>query len=156
MHALAHHRQTDPAAPSLSRQWHGGLPLYADLIVPPHAPWGFLDLSLEPVERCEASVSVSSEFRMVRRQLGNNPATNNPNSLSLFPEMYGPPPDCKGKAKSGSTGLRKCIRPSIGDRLGLLGHDELRCVLFLINGTVTEDHFREEVSSTPLGTVRSS
>jgi len=36
------------------------------------------------------------------------------------------------------------------------GHDELRCVLFLINGTVMEDHFREEVSSTPLGTVRSS
>jgi hypothetical protein len=36
------------------------------------------------------------------------------------------------------------------------GHDELRCVLFLINGTVMEDHFREQVASTPLGTVRSS
>ena len=36
------------------------------------------------------------------------------------------------------------------------GHDELRCVLFLINGTVIADHFRDEVSSTPLGTVRSS
>src|SRR5277367_1795277 len=36
------------------------------------------------------------------------------------------------------------------------GHDELRCVLFLINGTVMEDHFREQVSSTPWGTVRSS
>jgi hypothetical protein len=36
------------------------------------------------------------------------------------------------------------------------GHDELRCVLFLINGTVIADHFREQVSSTPLGTVRSS
>jgi hypothetical protein len=36
------------------------------------------------------------------------------------------------------------------------GHDELRCVLFLINGTVMEDHFKEQVSSTPLGTVRSS
>jgi len=23
------------------------------------------------------------------------------------------------------------------------GHDELRCVLFLINGTVVEDHLRE-------------
>jgi hypothetical protein len=34
------------------------------------------------------------------------------------------------------------------------GHDELRYVLFLINGTVMEDLFREEVSSTPLGTVR--
>jgi hypothetical protein len=31
------------------------------------------------------------------------------------------------------------------------GHDELRCVLFLINGTVMEDHFREQVASTPLG-----
>jgi hypothetical protein len=30
------------------------------------------------------------------------------------------------------------------------GHDELRCVLFLINGTVMEDHFREQVASTPL------
>ena len=36
------------------------------------------------------------------------------------------------------------------------GHDELRCVLFLINGTVIEDHLRELVASTPLGTVRSS
>jgi hypothetical protein len=36
------------------------------------------------------------------------------------------------------------------------GHDELRCVLFLINGTVMDDHFREQVASTPLGTVRSS
>ena len=36
------------------------------------------------------------------------------------------------------------------------GHDELRCVPFLINGTVMEDHFREQVASTPLGTVRSS
>src|SRR3981189_427485 len=35
-------------------------------------------------------------------------------------------------------------------------HDELRCVLFLINGTVVEDHLREQVASTPLGTVRSS
>jgi hypothetical protein len=36
------------------------------------------------------------------------------------------------------------------------GQDELRCVLFLINGTVMEDHLREQVASTPLGTVRSS
>ena len=36
------------------------------------------------------------------------------------------------------------------------GHDELRCVLYLINGTVMEDHFRQQVASTPLGTVRSS
>jgi hypothetical protein len=25
------------------------------------------------------------------------------------------------------------------------GHDELRCVVFLINGTVIEDHFRERL-----------
>src|ERR1700739_2454805 len=36
------------------------------------------------------------------------------------------------------------------------GHDELRCALYLINGTVMDDHFREQVLSTPLGTVRSS
>jgi hypothetical protein len=31
------------------------------------------------------------------------------------------------------------------------GHDELRCVLFLINGTVMEDHFREQVASHAVG-----
>jgi hypothetical protein len=36
------------------------------------------------------------------------------------------------------------------------GHDELRCVLFLINGTVIGDSFRAQVSSTPLGTVHLS
>jgi hypothetical protein len=36
------------------------------------------------------------------------------------------------------------------------GHDELRCMLFLINGTVIEDHSQEQVASKPLGTVRSS
>jgi hypothetical protein len=36
------------------------------------------------------------------------------------------------------------------------GHDELRCVLFLINGTVMKDHLREQVAGTPLGTVLSS
>ena len=36
------------------------------------------------------------------------------------------------------------------------GHDELRYVFFLINGTVMRDHFREQVASTPLGAVRSS
>jgi hypothetical protein len=32
----------------------------------------------------------------------------------------------------------------------------LRYVPFLINGTVVEDHFREQIAGTPLGTVRSS
>jgi hypothetical protein len=35
-------------------------------------------------------------------------------------------------------------------------HDELSCVLFLVNRTVIADHFLEQVSSTPLGIVRSS
>jgi hypothetical protein len=35
--------------------------------------------------------------------------------LKRSPEMYGPPSDCKGKAKSGSTDLRKCIRPLCGE-----------------------------------------
>jgi hypothetical protein len=36
------------------------------------------------------------------------------------------------------------------------GHDELRCVLFLINAAVMEYHSREQVASTQCGTVRSS
>jgi hypothetical protein len=48
--------------------------------------------------------------------------------------MYGPPHDCKRKAKSD--------RQICANVFGLLmetgspGHDELRCVVFLINGTV--------------------
>ncbi len=45
---------------------------------------------------------------------------------------------------------------AFGWRIVSPGHDELRCVLSLINGTVMEDHLREQVASTPLGTVRSS
>jgi hypothetical protein len=33
------------------------------------------------------------------------------------------------------------------------GHDELRCVLFLINGTVMEDHFREQLLQRRLSIV---
>ncbi len=68
--------------------------------------------------------------------------------------MYGPPHDCKGKAK----GDRQVCANVFGLwwRVQSPGHDELRCVLFLINGTVMEDHFREQVLSTPVGTVRSS
>ena len=36
--------------------------------------------------------------------------------ISSLPQMYGPPSDCKGKAKSGSTDLRKCIRPLGGEQ----------------------------------------
>ena len=49
--------------------------------------------------------------------------------------MYGPPSDCKEKAEGEKTSLRKCIRPLEGEQSSP-GHDELRCVLFLINGTV--------------------
>jgi hypothetical protein len=72
----------------------------------------------------------------------------------MFLEMYGPPPACKGKAK----GDRQICANVFGLWLETdsPGHDELRCVLYLINGTVMEDHFREQVVSTPLGTVRSS
>jgi hypothetical protein len=33
------------------------------------------------------------------------------------PEMYGPPCDCKEKAKRRSTGLRKCIRPFCAEQI---------------------------------------
>jgi hypothetical protein len=52
-----------------------------------------------------------------------------------FPQMYGPPRDYKRKNEGRSTGLRKCIRPFWGGRFP--DHDDLRCELFLINGTVT-------------------
>jgi hypothetical protein len=84
------------------------------------------------------------------RQVRSNPATDIPNSLSLFPQKYGPPHDCKGEGKGRSTDLRKCIRPLCGERR------LLRYVFFLINGTVMRDHCREQVASTPLGAVRSS
>src|ERR1700733_13043493 len=75
-------------------------------------------------------------------------------STSNFPQKYAPPHDCKGKAKGRSTDLQ--MYAAFKWRAVSPGHDELRCVLFLINGTVIADHFREQVSSTPLGTVRSS
>jgi hypothetical protein len=52
------------------------------------------------------------------------------------------------------TDLRKCNRPWL--EINSPGHDEMRCVFYLINGTVIADHFREQVTSTLLGTVRSS
>jgi hypothetical protein len=39
-----------------------------------------------------------------------------PGQVLRFPEMYGPPSDCKGKAKGRSTDLRKCIRPLCGEQ----------------------------------------
>jgi hypothetical protein len=42
--------------------------------------------------------------------------TTEPITSHKILEMYGPPHDCKGKAKGGSTGLRKCIRPLGGEQ----------------------------------------
>jgi hypothetical protein len=58
---------------------------------------------------------------------------------SWSPGMDSSPHDCNGKAKGGSTSLRKCIRPLL--EIESPGHDELRCVFFLINGTVVETIF---------------
>ena len=35
---------------------------------------------------------------------------------AIVSQMYGPPPDCKGKGKGRSTDLRKCIRPLGGEQ----------------------------------------
>jgi hypothetical protein len=72
-----------------------------------------------------------------------------------LPEMYGPPFDCKGKSEEWSDRSAQMYSAFVW-RVESPGHDELRCMLFLINGTVMEDHFWEQVASTPLGTVRSS
>src|ERR1700733_8003097 len=69
--------------------------------------------------------------------------------------MYGPPSDCKGKSEGWIDRSAQMYSAFVW-RANSPGHDELRCVLFLINGTAMEDHFREQVASTPLGTVRSS
>jgi hypothetical protein len=68
--------------------------------------------------------------------------------------MYGPPRECKGKRRAIDRSAQ--MYSAFGWRVWSPGHDELRCVLYLINGTVRDDHFREQVASTPLGTVRSS
>ncbi len=46
-----------------------------------------------------------------------------------FPQMYGPPHDCKGKVRSEEISLRKCIRPWM--EVNSPGHDELRACLSL-------------------------
>ena len=68
--------------------------------------------------------------------------------------MYGPLPDCKEKEKAIDRSAQ--MYSAFEWRAMSPGHDELRCALFLINGTVMEDHLRAQVASTPLGTVRSS
>ncbi len=63
--------------------------------------------------------------------------------------MYGPLPDCKEKEKAIDRSAQ--MYSAFEWRATSPGHDELRCVLFLINGTVMEGHLREQVASTPLG-----
>jgi hypothetical protein len=46
--------------------------------------------------------------------------------------MYGPPSDCKEKARSEKTSLRKCIRPLVEHSAP--GQDELRAYLSLLVG----------------------
>ena len=53
--------------------------------------------------------------------------------------MYGPPRGCKGKAKADRQVCANVF--AFGWRAESPGHDELRCVLFLINGTVMETIF---------------
>jgi hypothetical protein len=61
--------------------------------------------------------------------------------------MYGPPRDCKGKL----TEREVCANVfGLFVESGSPGHDELRRVPFLINGTVVGDHLREQVGGTPL------
>jgi hypothetical protein len=54
-------------------------------------------------------------FLIVHEGLSGTPAFKSAGQ-SKFPRMYGPPHDCKGKAKGRSTDLRKCIRPLCGER----------------------------------------
>src|ERR1700733_14315498 len=80
--------------------------------------------------------------------------------------MYGPPSDCKGKANGRSTGLRKCIRPSIGDRLGLLAMmscaacsslypcDLCRVVTGLLKGAAI-GHLVQPLNGDPFGSASS-
>jgi hypothetical protein len=77
-----------------------------------------------------------------------------------IPEMYRPPhvwsaARLQGKSE-GSIDRSAQMYSALVWRTASPGHDKLRCVLFLINGTVMRDHFREQVASTPLGAVRSS
>ena len=50
-----------------------------------------------------------------------------------LPEMYGPPFDCKGKSEEWSDRSAQMYSAFVW-RVESPGHDELRCVPFLING----------------------
>jgi hypothetical protein len=62
--------------------------------------------------------------------------------------MYGPPSDCKEKAKVEKTSLRKCIRPLV--ELSAPGHDELRAYLSLLVGRSLTTNSSIRFPDTPL------
>ena len=71
-------------------------------------------------------------------------STERDSDSSQFPKMYGPPHDWKGKVKADR---QICANVSgLCERADSPGQDELRRVLFLINSTVMEGHFREQVT----------
>ena len=67
---------------------------------------------------------------------------------STCPYMYGPPSDCKEKAKGEKTSLRKCIRPSVEHRAP--GQDELRACLSLLVGRLLSTNSSSRFPGTPL------
>jgi hypothetical protein len=62
--------------------------------------------------------------------------------------MYGPPSDCKEKAKGEKTSLRKCIRPLMEHRAP--GQDELRAYLSLLVGRLLSTNSASRFPGTPL------
>ena len=68
--------------------------------------------------------------------------------------MYGPPSDCKEKAKGEKTSLRKCIRPLVEPSAP--GQDELRAYLSLLVGRLLSTIFGHQVPRHAVVTVLSS
>jgi hypothetical protein len=70
------------------------------------------------------------------------------NVVVTWPNMYGPPSDCKEKAKVEETSLRKCIRPLV--ELSAPGHDELRAYLSLLVARSLSTNSSSRFPDTPL------
>jgi hypothetical protein len=67
---------------------------------------------------------------------------------STWAYIYGPPSDCKEKAKVEETSLRKCIRPLV--ELSAPGHDELRAYLSLLVARSLSANSSSRFPDTPL------
>jgi hypothetical protein len=100
-------------------------------------------------------VSIRSDQLLVCRQLGDDPADRRSELGVEVHENVWSAVRLQGKSE-GSIDRSAQMYSAFVWRVEPPGHDELRCVFFLINGTVMEDHLREQAASTPLGTVRSS